>query len=110
MAEIKFKTAGAEESKSVNFNFPENLDGLVEAYGAEAVYEAATANFTISIQSLARRHFDKSDTEIQEIVDAWNPNERAAAVKQTPFQKAQAQLAKMSDEDRAELLRRLQAG
>lgn len=108
--EIKFKTAGAEESKVVNYEFPETLEALTEKFGESAVLEAATANFIISIQALARRHFDKSDAEIQTLVDEWNPNERASAVKQTPFQKAQSQLGKLSDEERAELLRRLQSG
>lgn len=106
--EIKFKTQGAEESKIVNYDFPETLEGLVEKFGEDAVREAAEANFVISIQALARRHFDKSPEEIQQLVDGWNPNERSAAVKQTPFQKAQSQLGKLTPEEREELLRRLQ--
>jgi len=108
--EIKFKTREAEESRIVNFDFPADLDGFVEAYGADTVKEAAQASFVITLQALARRNIEKSDSEIQELINGWNPNERAAPTKKTPFERATSALAGMSPEEKAELLARLQAG
>lgn len=105
--EISFKTKDHPEARKVNFDMPADLDSLVAKYGAESVYSAATGAYVISLQALARRHIEKSDEEIQAIVDAWNPNERAPAVKQTAFEKASSALTKLSPEEKAELLARL---
>lgn len=107
--EIKFKNRDAEDAKVVQYDMPESLEGLVEKFGEAAVAEAAAANFVISIQATARRHFDKPEAEIQEIVNGWNPNERASAVKLSPVDRAKRALAGLSDEDRAALLAKLSA-
>lgn len=105
--EIKFKTKENPEVRSVNFEFPESLEGLSEKFGSDAVYDAAVGQFIISIQATCRRHIEKSDAEIQALVDSWNPNERAAAVRATPEERAKNAVAKLSPEARAELLRQL---
>lgn len=109
MATINAKTKTHPESVSVEYELPETLDGLVEKFGAEVVASAAQDAFTISIQALMRRNIEKTGEELQEIVDAWVPGVRQAGVRKTPFEKATAALKGMSDEERAELLRRLQA-
>ena len=108
--EISFKTKEHPESRKVNFDMPADLDALVAKFGAESVYAAATGAYVISLQALARRHIEKDDAEIQGIVDAWNPNERSPAVKQTAFEKATSALSKLSAEEKAELLAKLRAG
>ncbi len=107
--EIQFKTKEHPEARKVNFDMPEDLDGLVAKFGPESVYNNATGSYVISLQALCRRHIDKSDEEIQAIVDAWNPNERSPAVKQTAFQKASSALKQLSDEEKRELLNQLRA-
>lgn len=108
--EISFKTKEHPEARKVNFDMPADLDSLVASFGAESVYAAATGAYVISLQALARRHIEKSDEEIQAMVSNWNPNERTPAVKQTAFEKASSQLAKLSPEEKAELLKKLRAG
>lgn len=107
--EIQFKTKEHPEARKVNYDMPETLQGLVDKFGEDAVYGAAEGSFVISIQALARRHIEKSDEEIQGLVNSWNPNERSAAVKLTPFERASKALGNLSAEERAELLARLQA-
>jgi len=107
MATINAKKKDSDRVVSVAYDLPETLEGLTEKFGADAVASAATDSFTISVQSLIRRHFDKSQEEIQAAVDAWQPGVRTAGVKKTPLEKAQAALRAMSAEDRAELLRAL---
>ncbi len=107
--EISFKTKEHPEARKVNFDMPADLDALVAKFGAESVYSAATGAYVISLQALARRHIEKDDAEIQALVDAWNPNERSPAVKQTAFEKASSALSKLSPEEKAELLARLRS-
>lgn len=108
--EISFKTKEHPEARKVNYDMPENLQGLIDKFGEESVYAAASGSYVISIQALARRHVEKSDEEVQEIVNNWNPNERAAAVKQSPAERAASAFAKLSNEEKAELLAKLRAG
>lgn len=110
MGNISAKTKEHPESVTVNYDMPETLEGLVEKFGAEAVASAAQDSFTISIQALMRRHIEKPQDELQGIVDEWKPGVRAAAVQKSAFEKATSALGKLSDEERAELLRRLQSG
>ena len=107
--EISFKTKEHPEARKVNFDMPADLNALTEKFGAESVYAAATGAYVISLQALARRHIEKSDEEIQTLVDGWNPNERSPAVKQTAFEKATSALTKLSPEEKAELLAKLRA-
>lgn len=108
--EISFKTKEHPEARKVNFDMPADLEALRAKFGDESVYAAATGAYVISLQALARRHIEKSDEEIQALVDAWNPNERSPAVKQTAFEKATSALSKLSAEEKAELLAKLRAG
>ena len=108
--DITFKTKDNPEQRKVSFDMPENLQGLIEKFGEETVYSNAVGAFVISLQALARRHIEKSDEEIQELVTNWNPNVRSPAVKQTALEKAKSALKQMSAEDRAALLASLQAG
>lgn len=110
MAQISAKKKDSDKVVTVNYDLPEDLDGLVAKFGAEAVAGAATDAFVISIQSVIRRHFDKSQEEIQDIVSAWMPGQRSAAVKKSPLEKAKDALSKMTAEERAALLAELGVG
>lgn len=104
MATIKATKRDADKVVEVEYDMPEGVDALVEKFGAEAVASAASDAFTISIQALIRRHFDKTQEEIQELVNAWLPGVRGPVAKKSPLEKAQAALRAMSDEDRAAFL------
>lgn len=110
MAEIKATKKDADKTVIVDYAMPENLQGLVEKFGEEAVASAAVDSFTISIQALIRRNFDKSQEEIEEVVNSWQPGVRGPVSKKTPLEKAQAALRAMSDEDRQALLAQLTGG
>lgn len=107
--EIQFKTKENPEVKKVNFEMPADLGALTTKFGEDSVYQAAKGAFVISLQALLRRHYEKSQEELQAIADAWNPNERAPAIKQTPLERAQSALGKLSPEEKAEILRALRA-
>lgn len=104
--EISFKTKEHPEPRKIEYPMPESLADLTEKYGEDAVAAAAKGSFVISLQALARRHIEKGDEEIEALALEWNPNERSASTPKTTAEKAASALAKLSPEDRAELLRR----
>lgn len=110
MATINAKKKDSDKVVSVEYDMPENLAGLTEKFGEEAVASAAVDSFTISIQSVIRRNFEKSQEEIEAAVANWQPGVRQVGVKKTPLEKAKAALSAMSAEDRAALLAQLQGG
>jgi hypothetical protein len=107
--DISFKKKEDTESRTVTFDMPETLADLQAKFGDDAVAAAAKGAFVISLQALARRHIEKSDAEIQGIVDQWNPNERSPAIKKTAYERASSALQTMSPEEKRELLNRLKA-
>lgn len=107
---ISATKTGSDKVVTVDYAFPTTLSELVEKFGEEEVASAATGQFTINLQALIRRHFDKSQDEIQGLVSDWRPGVRGPVSRATPFEKATAQLSKLSAEEREALLARLQAG
>lgn len=110
MATINAKKKDSDKVVSIEYDMPENLAGLTEKFGEEAVASAAVDSFTISLQSLMRRHFDKPQEEIEAAVNGWTPGVRTPGVKKTPLEKAKAALSAMSADERAELLASLSQG
>lgn len=106
--DIKFKTKEATESRTVQYDLPTTVEGLVERFGEENTYEFAKSAIVIALQALARRNIDKSDEEIQAIVNAYDPDTRATPVKQSPEERAKSAISKLSPEQKAALLAQLQ--
>lgn len=107
--EIKFKTKEHPEVRTVNYDLPETLQGLVDKFGEENVLDNAIGAYVISLQALARRHIEKTDEEIQKIVNDFDPTTRAAAVRKSPEERVKSAVSKLSAEERAKLLAELQA-
>lgn len=104
MALIKATKRDSDKVVEVEYDMPDTVDGLVEKFGAEQVATAAADSFTIAIQALIRRNIDKTQEEVEALVNAWQPGVRGPVTKKTPLEKAQAALRQMSPEDRAALL------
>jgi len=114
MAAITAKVTGGEPV-TVNFNIPENLAGLVAAFGESVVYSKAVDSLTIDVQALVRRHLKGTDKvppkahkEIQALVDAYKPG--VGAVRKSPVEKVGTLISSMSHEEKAALLKQLKAG
>ena len=95
---------------TVDYDLPEDLDGLVKKFGAEVIAANAAGAIVISLQSFLRRHIEKGTKheDIQKEVHAWKPDVRTT-VKQNAFEKASSSLDKLSPEERKALLAKLQA-
>ena len=108
--DISAKTKEHPEAVTVQYDLPEDLDGLVAKFGAEVVASNALGAIVISLQSLLRRHIDKPQEELQAIATEWRPDQRTAPVKKTAFERATSAIGSLSAEERQALLDRLTAG
>lgn len=109
---ISAKTKDHPEPIEVEFDLPEDAEGLVAKYGLDLVADKARGALVIDIQAIMRRHIDNGAdaAAIQDAVSQWVPGVRGPVTKQTPFQRASNALGSLSDEEKAELLRKLQGG
>lgn len=91
-------------------NIPDTLSGKVDLFGEEVVDGAAEDSLVISVQALMRRMMQagKSDEEVQKAVSEWKPEVRTV-IRQSAFEKASGAIGKLTAEERAELLKKLQA-
>lgn len=95
---------------SYEYPMPENLDDLSEAFGEEVVYNNATANMVVGLQSFIRGLHNaeepKSAEEIAEAVANWKPGTRKPAM--SKVEKATELFASLTDEEKAAALASLQ--
>lgn len=108
--DISAKTKEHPELVTVQYELPETLPELVSKFGEEVVANAASAQLVINLQAFMRRHIDKPQAELQELVTQWQPGTRSPSVKKSAFERASGAIANLSPEERQALLARLQAG
>ena len=111
LTELNPETNKRETTKSITceVNIPDTLEAKVDAFGSDVVNNAVEDSLVISVQALMRRHLNagKTEEEIQKAVSEWKPEVRTA-IRQSAFEKASSSITKLSAEERAELLRKLQ--
>ena len=107
---ISAKTKAKPTPVVVDYPLPEKLPELVKAYGEEVVASAAKGALVISAQAYMRRMIEKGKTpaEIQGEISKWKPDVRQV-VKMSALEKATTSIDKLSPQERAELLKKLQA-
>ena len=90
---------------TVEYEFGESLNELVEKYGEDVVFSRVKAALTIDLQSLIRRGISasKSQEEIQTMVAEWKPGVRSG-VRKSPEAKIKDLLESIPEDQRAELL------
>lgn len=108
--QVSAKTTQKPDPVTVEYDVPESLAGLSEAFGEDVIASASRGAIVISLQAFMRRLIEKEKTqeEIQAEVDTWKPDTRSV-VKQSAFEKATSSIQKLSAEERSALLARLQA-
>lgn len=107
--DISAKTKEHPENVTVSYEVPDSLADLVAAFGEEVVATNAKGSIVISLQAFIRRHIDKPQEEVQALVSAWKPDTRAGVTRKSAAEKVGDLVGKLSDEERAELLRKLTA-
>ena len=98
----------ANEVFSVKYDVPANTEEAIQRFGEEVVYGRFRGSLVIDLQSFMRRQIEKDnadDATVQAAVDSWAPGVRAAG--KTPQEKIGSLLAKLTAEERRELLQEL---
>jgi len=118
--EISARLKDSKEAVKVTYNFPSDLKGLTDKFGADVVYAKAMGSLIIDIQATIRRYLvaktdkdgkvvskPKTQAEIQAIISSWVPG--VGAVRKTPVEKIGNLLSQMTPEEKKALLAQLSA-
>ena len=92
--EISAKKKDSDVVVTASYNMPDTVAELVNQFGEDAVFGATKAQFVIAIQALMRRHLDKSQEEVQQLVNDWRPDTRSAPSRPTTSSKARTRPAR----------------
>lgn len=108
MSAIKVKSGKEADARmvEVQYDFSTSVSSAVDRYGEEQVLALINRAVTLGIQALARQKLTAGvdDASLQHAVDSYQPGVRAAATKAAPKDRAAAALAKLSEEELAEIL------
>lgn len=105
--EVSAKTKDHPQAVTVKKDIPEDLDGLVKAFGKEVIASNARGAIVISLQAFMRRHIEKPHAELQKAVDEWKPDTRTSGPRKSPLDKAKDAVAGLDEAARKELLAQL---
>lgn len=111
---VSAKTKEHPTPIEVEYDFAEGkgLKGLVDKFGEEVVYSRALSSLVIDLQALIRRHREKKDFDpkkLAEAVKAWKPT-TVTTQRKPMVERLKDDVTKLTPEQRAELLKALQAG
>jgi hypothetical protein len=105
--------AGTDEdspSATVSYDFGDDLDGAVEFFGADVVFNKFVAASTVDLQALIRRCLTgenpKTDEEIAVAVAEWKPGV-STRKRKSAKEKATEALEALSEDERQALLESL---
>ena len=111
LEEVKAQVKSGDRANEVfviKHDIPATIDEAVQRFGEEIVYSRFRGSYVIDLQSFMRRQIEKdgaTQDTVQEASDAWRPGVRAAG--KSPQEKIGTLLAKLSPEERRELLAEL---
>jgi len=106
---ISAKAPKVSKEGSVTYELGTTLAENVGIYGEEAVNKLFTEQTVIKVQSGLRKCLENGQ-DPQAWADAYIPGVRSAAIAKDPKVAAREAVNKMSEEERLELIRELQAG
>lgn len=113
MTKVQAKTKEKPTPVEVEFDFGDgSLKGLVSKFGEDVVYSRAMSALVIDLQALMRRHIESKEYSLDKLKKAvaeWKPTV-VTAIRRTAAERIEDTVAKMTPEQRAELLKKLQSG
>jgi len=110
MTEVTAKEGKEGTPLTVDYDFGESIDDMVDKFGDEVVFNNAKANMIVSLQGVIRTGLKagKDAKEIKESAAAWVPGVRKAG--KSPQEKLREQFANLDPEAKKELLKELASG
>lgn len=115
--EVSARTKEKPTPVKVNFDFGDkgsdspSLKGLVDKFGEEVVASRAHSALVIDLQALMRRHIESkefSQEKLNKAVAEWKPSV-ITTVRRTAAERVEDTVSRMTDAERAELLKKLTA-
>ena len=108
--QISAKTKKNPDVVTIEYDLPETLADLISKFGEKVVESAAKGSLVITVQAAMRRMIEKGKNtqEIQDAMATFTPSAREVS-KASAFDKASAQIGKLSPEERRALVEKLQA-
>ena len=104
----KKEVEGVLQTATILYDFGENLEEMVAKFGADVVFTNARASFKITGQGAMRRYLTSglNQEAIEAKMAAWKPG---VAIERTvdPVAAILSKWGTMSDEDKADLLKKL---
>lgn len=106
-AEVSAKNGQEAKSANATFQIAENLNELSQQFGDEVVFSHAKRSIIIALQTTMRAAIEanKSDEELQAIVNEWKPGLKKPA--KSPLDKVRDEIGRMSPEDKKRILKEL---
>ena len=101
---------GDGEPVVVDYDFGDDLAGMVDNFTESVTFNKAKSAMVVDLQAFIRRQInaDKNPADIQEAANGWKPSDQTRT-KKSAKDKVVGLLEGMSEEDRAELIREMQA-
>ena len=115
--EVQARTKEKPTPVKVKYDFGDNgsdnptLKGLVARFGEEVVASRAHSALVIDLQALMRRHIESKEfslEKLQKAVAEWKPSV-ISTVRRSAAERVEDTVSRMTDEERAELLKKLTA-
>lgn len=97
-------------SVDVEYDFGGDLDTMVSKFGKDIVFNHAKGSLVVTLQGWLRSQLDMKDAtpaKIKEAAKNWKPGQRKQG--KSPAEKLRDQLAKVTPEERASILKELKA-
>ena len=110
MTEVSAKLGKEGDVIKVNYPFLDatDLNGLAKNFTEAVVVAHAKSSMTVALQGLIRGLIkqEKSQAEIQKAISEWKPGMRTPG--KSRMEKAEDLVGKMTDEEKRDLLKKLQ--
>lgn len=109
---VSAKTKNKPTPVEVDYDFGDgSLEGLVSKFGKEVVFSRAKSALVIDLQALMRREIEGKDYSLEKLkkkVAEWKPSV-ISGVRRSASERLEDTVSKMTPEQQAELLKKLQA-
>ena len=94
-----------EAEATINYDFGENLEEMVEKFTDSVVFTNARAQMKITLQAAMRRRLE-ANQPTDDLADSWKPGVQMERIVD-PIAAAKAKYATMTDEERTAFLAEL---
>lgn len=104
---IEVTAKKGDEVASLNYDFGEDLNEMIDKFDENVIFTNARANMKITLQAAMRRRLEAGQP-VEDLATAWKPGVQMERIVD-PIAAAKAKYATMSDEEKAAFLEELRS-